>query len=268
MASEVSRVLVPLDGSTLAERALVFVSALRPVGITQVSIVSAIEPFEAETTLSVETKVLEGPAPQAILEEVDSSHPDYLLISTHGFSGFTRWRLGSVADKVIRGAACPTLVLGPATSELESRMQARILPVFDSILVPLDGSELAEHALPQALCFADAVDAKLHLVSVSPVGYPGPDQALVGLSPRLAEDEASEAQGYLEGVKKSRPALADAALSVRSGVVAEVLADYAAENGINLIVMTSHGRGGILRAALGSTTDRLLGGLVPVLIVR
>ena len=287
------RILVPLDGSKLAEYSLAYIGALKPLGLSHVEIVSVVEPeiaperrgqededrernllasyhrelaeeIRVHTAIEVETTVPSGPAVAAILQEADIFNPDYLIIATHGASGISRWRFGSVADKVIRGARCATLVVGPRAAEREEWLTSRLMPVFKAILVPLDGSELAEKALPVAKDFAEAFGAKLHLVGAVSQGAAGNEPAWPGISP---EDLTRETREYLNKVR-GLPGLGAATLAAPIGPAAQVLTDYVTDNGIDLIIMTSHGRGGILRTALGSTSDRLLGGPAPVLIVR
>jgi nucleotide-binding universal stress UspA family protein len=297
MANNSVKVLIPLDGSKLAEHSLAYVAALRPLGLSEVELVSVIDPVavparrahededrernllatyleklaeevKTQTTIEVKTRILAGPAPEAIIQELETYQPNYLIVSTHGSSGFSRWRFGSVADKVIRGAGCPTLVVGPVAAERESWLEARIMPVFKSILVPLDGSELAEKALPEAQRFGEAFGAGVHVVTAVAVNVVGPAEAWAGISEQLMDSFVADAREYLEAVKAKTPGLAGATFEVRIGGGAEVLSDYVTENNIDLMIMTSHGRGGFLRTALGSTTDRLLGGAAPVLIVR
>ena len=289
--------LIPLDGSKLAEYSLAYVSALRPLGLSEAKLVSVIEPapvparrgsedddrernlltsyhqkladdLRMHTTVDVKPSVLTGPAPEAIIQEAETYQPDYLIISTHGSSGLSRWRFGSVADKVIRGAGCPTIVVGPVAAERESWLESRLMPVFRSILVPLDGSELAERALPEAQRFAEALGAQVHVLTAVSMGNLGPNEAWVGVSPKLMDDLVSDAGLYLDGVKARVTGLEGALFVVRIGDAAQTLGDYMTENAIDLVIMTSHGRGGFLRTALGSTTDRMLGGNAPVLIVR
>lgn len=296
MAGDV-KILIPLDGSKLAEHSLAYVAGLRPLGLSQVEIVSVAEPdavalrrgqedearevnllgsyhrevtedLRIHTSLEVETKVLSGPPAAAIIEEIEAFQPDYLIVSTHGASGVSRWRFGSVADKLIRGAGCATLVVGPKAAEREQWLTARLMPVFRSILVPLDGSELSEQALPEAQRFAEAFGAQIHLVSVVAVGSIGLDAAWAGVSPKLTEDLTQQATDYLDGVRGKTPGLANSYIAAPIGSPAQALSDYIADNAIDLVIMTSHGRGGLLRTALGSTTDRLLGGAAPILIVR
>ena len=94
--------------------------------------------------VEVITEVREGSPAQLILERASTFQPHVLIVSTRGRSGWTRWRVGSVADKVIRGASCPTLVVGPrAEEEAEEGGAAGSEPSVRRILVPLDGSPVA-----------------------------------------------------------------------------------------------------------------------------
>jgi nucleotide-binding universal stress UspA family protein len=292
--NQAMRLLIPLDGSELAERAVRYVPSLMPMGISTVQLLAvagadsrgghrAEESVEREehvlasylgglarelgdtTTLDVRAKVLRGAPAATILEEAQAFGPDLLLISTHGASGVTRWRLGSVADKVIRSAACSTLVIGPATQE--DVLEGRIMPVPRTILVPLDGSDLAEEALPFAARLSEASGAAIHVVTVVSPGDMGGSSAWAGVSPGLEDALMGEAREYLEGICEASPATTHAA--VRFGSPSEALEEYVPSNDIDLMVMTSHGRGGFLRTALGSTTDRLIGmAPCPILIVR
>jgi nucleotide-binding universal stress UspA family protein len=285
------RLLIPLDGSELAEHAIAYIPMLMPLGVTDVELVSVVAPageragrerhlletYQAElaeeireqTALDVHTRILSGVPWAAIVEEAEAFRPDYLVISTHGASGMTRWRLGGVADKVVRNVSCPTLVVGPQAVEREERLQTRLLPAFEAILVPLDGSELAEQALPVAARFVEAFGAELHLVSVVSLGDLSTDSAWAGVSPRLDDEFSEEARVYLEDASARANLPGTVHLAVRFGAPADSLEDYVRDNDMDLVIMSSHGRGGLVRAALGSTTDRLLGNAnAPLLIVR
>ncbi|HWO73276.1 MAG TPA: universal stress protein [Dehalococcoidia bacterium] len=292
------KVLVPLDGSRLAENSLVYLDALRSLGESKVLLVSVVDEtedyhsltpsqaLERETNLlatylrevesdlerylgiEVETKVVIGTPAEALLAEAHEARPDLLVISTHGRTGITRWRLGSVADKLVRGAPCDTLVVGPRAAECTTWLEARILEPFRSVLVPLDGSTLAEQALPVAKTFADSFGSTLHLVRV--VGVPPAGDGFGGeypYAPQLIDSLVEGAKAYLAGVAAG---LGDYQVETAAplGYAALQLEEYIDAKGIDLVIMTSHGRGGIARAALGSVTDRLLGGKAPVLVVR
>jgi nucleotide-binding universal stress UspA family protein len=294
------KILIPLDGSRLAEHSLSYLEALKGLGETKVRILSvvddtvefrALSPGEADAResnllatyqrevsadiekhlgLQVEAKVVKGVPLTCVLKEAVEFAPDLLVVSTHGRSGPSRWRLGSVADKVIRGAACDTLVVGPKAVEKEKWLEASVQPPFKSILVPLDGSKLAEEALPKALAFAKAFASTLHLVRAVPIpaiadGFPG-EAAYI---PNLLDQMVQGAKAYLDEVKASLTGAPEVQTEVAVGTASGVLEDYSAGHAIDLVVMTTHGRGGLVRMALGSVTDRLLAaGGAPVLVVR
>lgn len=291
------KLLIPLDGSKLAEQALAYVPALMALGVSSVHVVSVLDPdlvrprsgreddarerhllevyhreladaLRESTGLSVQTSILDGQAAAAVLAEADATEHCYLVLSTHGASGATRWRLGSVADQIVRGAHCPTLVVGPRAAEADAHFSQLIMPSIRSILVPLDGSPLAEQALSLAKPLAESFGATLHLVTVASVGALGLEAVWAGVSPELDEELSGEAEAYLQKLSADTEGLDSARLAVRFGSPAEALATYVSENEIDLVVMTSHGRGGLVRTALGSTTDRMIGGSAPVLVVR
>jgi len=290
------KVMVPLDGSRLAENSLVYLDALKGLGESEVLLVSVVDEsedfrglhdaesrareanllstylrevsadIEKHTGVGVATKVLEGSPAAAILDEATAYAPDLIVVSTSGRSGISRWRVGSVADKLVRGATCDTLVVGPRAAERSTWIDARIIEPFKSLLLPLDGSPLAESALPVAAAFADAYGSVIHLVQVVPIptvdGFGA--EAYV---PNMLDALVEGARVYLKDTATSlkQPAVTT---EVIVGSAAPKLEDYVAANAIDLVVMTSHGRSGFIRTALGSVTDRLLGGAAPVLVVR
>jgi len=138
---------------------------------------------------------------------------------------------------------------------------------FQSILVPLDGSPLAEEAIPIALAIAERARSKVKLVLVHHplLMEPGPAYIKLELAMQKADRE------YLRSVAARLRERLGRALSsaVLQGPVAQTLARYIRELGTDLVVMTSHGRGGVRRAWLGSTTDQLVRtSEVPILVVR
>ena len=140
---------------------------------------------------------------------------------------------------------------------------------FQSILVPLDGSSLAEQAIPIAQALAERARCKLKLLMVHDRVVwmtPGPDYTKLELAMQKADRE------YLKSVTaRVRERLGRSVSSaVLQGLpVVETLARYTRELGADLVVMTTHGRGGLQRAWLGSVTDQLIRSAeVPVLVVR
>jgi nucleotide-binding universal stress UspA family protein len=145
-------------------------------------------------------------------------------------------------------------------------------PILGAILVPLDGSEIAEQALPVAASMARRTGAPLHLVSVHEpvplVGMP-PGYPVVALD--LEHEIHANLTAYLESVAAvARANLPTSVLtSVLTGGAATGLCEYAASHAVNLVVMTTHGRGGPSRWWLGSVADRMLRRLdMPVLLLH
>ena len=137
-----------------------------------------------------------------------------------------------------------------------------------AILIPLDGSDLAECALRAGSTIARRLNAFIHLVRVH-TQLPILGAEVVALSPETERAVEMDEANYLEGVAARLRAdgLAVSGAVINGGIV-PTLQDYAERHGIGLVVMTTHGRGGIRRAVLGSVTDQLVRSVpLPVLIV-
>lgn len=182
----------------------------------------------------------------------------YIAMSTHGRSGLKRWRLGSVADRVMRHAETDTIIVAPDPD-------VPLRPTIERILAPLDGSERAERALEDAVVIARAAGASILLlrayltvIATSPVGL---DVAYT----QANEAALAAAQRYLAAVAEQIDVPIET--TVFGGDAAQAIIE--ASEGVDLVVMSSHGRGGLLRAALGSTTDAVIRGSgKPVLVSR
>lgn len=303
------RVLVPLDGSELAERAIapalriVKATAERDAGdgssrarlvllraVSPISLVAA-DPMlydemarmsldEAQTYLNIvasnladaghllETKAISGPSADAIVHYAEETGVDLIVMSSHGRTGSKRWVYGSVAEKVMHHAPCATAIIRAHVS----------VNMFENrkMVVPLDGSELAERALAPALSLAEKVESDVFLLRVYSTVAPDPESLSpsgesLGASIRSAsEAERAEAEAYLQRIYSSipnhhvffdvRPTTTDAA---------DAIVSYAEENHADLIVMSSHGRTGIGRWLHGSVAEKVLRGAdCATLIVR
>lgn len=141
----------------------------------------------------------------------------------------------------------------------------------NSVLVPVDGSNFAEHALPYALGIARRTGATLHLALAHvPSEVLSPHYPLVdALEVRDAELREHDA-AYIEAlVERLKPSGVDLKPALLRGRVASALADYVDAAAIGLVVMTTHGRGGLQRAWLGSTADSLIRhSMIPILLAR
>jgi nucleotide-binding universal stress UspA family protein len=188
------------------------------------------------------TAVLHGSPATELLEYEERVHPDLVVMATHGRTGLARFALGSVADTILREGTAPVLLVR-SFGEKQAGL-ARVL-------VPLDGSALAEEAL-----------GMIRTLAGKPISH-------VQLCRAIAEPgERSDAVAYLDKVAFQ---LRDARIEVESAVSIgdpfEVIAEAARP--VDLVVMATHGRRGLDRLRYGSVADRALRELiVPVLLVR
>jgi nucleotide-binding universal stress UspA family protein len=137
---------------------------------------------------------------------------------------------------------------------------------LDTILVPLDGSLLAEAALPRAVDLARVSGGRLLLVrAVEAKGLPGVDAAEAQV--RVVR----EGEAYLAGVQEQLRATTPAAVetSVWYGPAAYAIVEAARVRKADVIVMTTHGRSGLGRLVLGSVAESVLRGTTtPILLLR
>jgi nucleotide-binding universal stress UspA family protein len=274
-----TKVMVPLDGSELAERALPCAERLAATSGAVVHLVRATEPVwatswgptpvylpagEYDEIVKTEAKVvsayltavsaplvaegvhvqmehLVGSPASSLLDYERETGIDLVVMCSNGRSGLTRFALGSVAEHLLRHGKAP-LVLVRAYGD----------PVrLDHVVVPLDGSARAEVALDMIHSLAPSVVQDVLLVRV--IGTP---------------DQGPEAERYLAGIasRLSRDGLTCRS-QVAQGDPATVILGAAGAD--NLVVMASHGRSVLTRWALGSVADRVArGGAAAVLLLR
>ena len=280
--SEVT-VLIPLDGSKPAELPISFLRALKPLGDLRVRLLSVSEAVEgadedrllqaAETYIDetcarveadygvpVEGICRTGAAYTEILEEAGRPEVNLLLLSTHGRSmADDPERIGGVADKVIRGAPCPALLVGPRAS----------VPLqIGMITVPLDGSRLAAEALPAAKVMAERLGSRLRLVQAIQAPASLDPDSIGSLATDVVDSQALTASLYLSEARLELETAQPVETEVLFGLPAAALVQDLREHRPDLVIMTSHGRTGFIRWALGSVTDRLIRSEVPVLVLR
>ena len=142
---------------------------------------------------------------------------------------------------------------------------------FRSILVPLDGSPLAEQAVPLAASIAQRCGGKLRLILVHELPSVPLDPLTAKLFTSIELAARKSERAYLRGIqaKLREGGIRLSSAVTLTGKAGPELAKYVRELGIDLVVMATHGRGGIRRAWLGSVADHLIRTLeVPVLLVR
>jgi len=297
-----TRILTPLDGSKTAEKVLPyarFVAEQLKLPIQLLAVVDIVEMtthISADRALHLDTmiedsvrnseqylgrvagtfpgastkcRVEKGKAEQVIIETAAADKGTLVTMATHGRSGINRWLLGSIAEKVLRGATNP-LLLVRATEEARAERVATL----KSIAVPLDGSELAESVLPTVAELAKTLKLEVVLFRAYSIPYSAYSSAEGYYAvdyEELLKAMREEAVDYLEKKTEAVKKLGiDKVSSVaKEGFAADEIISLARKSPDNLIAMCTHGRSGVKRWVLGSVTETVVRHSAdPVLVIR
>ena len=207
-----------------------------------------------ETLGTVSAVLEEGPVPDALARFARLNSVDVIVMSSHGRGGFARLSLGSVTDSLIRNTNVPVLVVKPPASYLNPRISRP----FQRILVPLDGSRLAEEIIPQVIELATLNEASVVLVNVlTPTRHKGNHRGDSQLA--WLEDDIDAARAYLrERAGFIRRAGVPATIEITVGEdVAEAITRSASRLRADLIAIATRGRGGLSRLMRGSVADKV-----------
>ena len=295
-----SKILVPLDAARDAETALPLAETLAKQLDAEVVLIAvlpedvAVSPvlaaYEAALARMAETRrvaalayldgirerllrngvpastaVRVGPVAATIVEMARTEGAGLIAMATHGQVGPQRWFLGSVADEVARSAEVPVLLVRPG----EAGTVVSEPPT--DIIVPLDGSALAERALPIAVALAKTFGAPVTIVRTVAAGWWSMDAGMYVELPDIIEAIEAEAREYLDVTANSLKAQG-IEVATRFSLFAppdRAVEEVAVSARRPLVVMTSHGRSGLARVVLGSVADRIVrNSSAPVLIVR
>jgi nucleotide-binding universal stress UspA family protein len=276
------RILVPLDGSETAEAALAYVALLPSERLRLLAVESDRSDLSAVCTAArdcrsyleavaaplreqgrdVDTLVAFGNPAEQILALAATA--DLVVMGSHGHGGVKRFVLGSIADEVARHAPVPVLVVRGGSAPPPAVQLTRIV-------VPLDGSELAEQAMPVAASLAADLGVPVHLMRVLDVdALRATVQAGIHAAAAYMRSHGEiqhHAEEYLaEQTQQLRNRDLALTTEVLTGSPAVTLLD--AIRPVDLVVMTTHGRGGVRRWLLGSVADKLVrAAAAPVLLV-
>jgi len=291
------QIMVPLDGSRFAESALPLALAIsRHTGATM-HLVTVQEPIPSfaydewesaaeEWTQSYQENVLARVRERAtgkvtadlgsghvveVLEQIaEQNDVDLIVMATHGRGMFSRAWLGSVADAFLHHTPRPILLVRPEEAGSQPDLSQSV--ELTRILVPLDGTELSESAIEDAVEFGSLFDADFHLVRVVP--YPMQFNSpylphTMQMNQQFVEEARDAADSYLrEHVHRLR----EQGLRADHNVVVVAqpghgILSEAEATGCDFIAMATHARKGLSRALLGSTADKVLrGSHLPVLL--
>jgi nucleotide-binding universal stress UspA family protein len=287
------RILVPLDGSNLAELALPYAEEIAAAFNSEVVLLYVSESGESEYR-HMHQLYIEGVAKQ-MREHIKEHRPDVvraivlpgepaeqiidyawrhkvglIIMASHGRSGIMPWAMGSVANKVLNATRVPVLLI--KVVKPPQRVPGKHL--LNRILLPLDGSKAGEAAVPYILELSDRLESEVILLGMVPAGehvrtvggldyilYPEQDLELV----------KAEAREYLDKVYHrlvGRKGVVRVELKV-GGDVAQEIIKFAEKANASLIAISAHGRSGIGKWVFGSITLKVLhASNTPILVVR
>ena len=294
------KILVPLDGSATAEAVLPYVEAFAAGFKIPVQLLSVIDIGAMTTHLAPERvrhleniiageeekcasyldnvakifshsaadcRIVRGTPAEIVLESTQDERDTLIAMATHGRSGAKRWLLGSVAEKVLRGTTNPLFLVRAAAAKTSPQK------IINSIVVPLDGSPLAEQILPTVCRWARALDVEVTLVRA----FEFPTAAYVSSEiylpdyDQFREEARREAAAYLKEKEVGLVAEGVRTVSILTleGQAADEIINYAQSAPGAVIAMSTHGRSGVQRWLLGSVTEKVVRHAGdPVLVVR
>jgi nucleotide-binding universal stress UspA family protein len=304
----VKKILVPLDGSKTAESALPYARALAEKLDADVELLEVIDLTEIAGNVSADQvaltnnagehtsrkldpyltqiaksfphlrthcRVEQGMAAAVIVDAAAADKETLIIMASHGRSGIYRWLLGSVSEKVLRGASNPLLLIR-ASEQSPTDGQATLR----SIVVPLDGSKAGELALAPALELARAMKIEIVLLRTYELpatayyradDYPASAAAFIPSYAELVEEMSREAREYIDlKVKELRSqGLEQVRSQVLEGKAADEIIKLARNTQDSLIAMCTHGHSGLKRWVLGGVTEKIVHySSSPVLVVQ
>ena len=293
--------LIPLDGSKTAEAVLPYARTLArnlniPVellGITDIAalgtqvsrgsarhldtmVADSISRSEAylekiATTfpkISVKCTTESGRVAEVIIDKARDK-TTLVAMATHGRSGVNRFLLGSVAEKVLRAATSPILLV--RSSEAGTTDGKATL---NSIIVPLDGSELAETILSRVVALARELGLEVILLRAYKIPnnlYASPEEYYPVRYEEIKTELSNETNDYLEKkvAELKRFGITKVSSVAAEGLAADEIIALSRKFPGSLIAMCTHGRSGIGRWVLGSVTEAVARHSGhPVLVVR
>jgi nucleotide-binding universal stress UspA family protein len=294
-----SPILVPLDGSHLAETILPHVSIIAQVDASEVILLrvldqaaqnlssETVDPLDwqlrkaeasayleqlasqlVESGLQVRSEILEGNAAESIVEYTQLNDIALIMLSSHGQSGITGWNVSSVVQKVILRARTSIMIVRAYRPEVYEAKQLS----YERILVPLDGSQRAESVLPKATAVARSQNSQLiiaHVVKQPEMPRRKPlTQDDQELAERVTERNRVEVEKYLAELKSRVNVNTETRLLISQSPIL-ALHEFIEREEIDLVFLSAHGYTGETRWPYGSTVVSFIAyGTTPLLIYQ
>ncbi len=298
-------ILVPLDGSQLAECVLPHTVAIARAFDAEITLLRVLEKNQTgvsaqffdllnwqinktKATLYLETikarlhasglqartMVLEGLVAEGITEYTQNQGMKLIVLSSHGRNGLTQWGVSSITQKIVLSAQTSLLIVR-AHKQYTQTDESSEQPIYQRILVPLDGSQRAENVLPIITQLAHFHKSQIHLVQVVQTPEMArqmpPVREDIDLSTRVVARNQEEADRYLEQLK-SRSYLEGIAVQthlITNDNAAVALHQLGEQENIDMVTLSAHGYSGNHQWPYGSMVNNfIMYGKVPVLIVQ
>jgi nucleotide-binding universal stress UspA family protein len=298
-------ILVPLDGSQLSECVLPHVVAIAKSFDAEITLLRMLERNQSgasaqlfdmvnwqinktraglylektkmsfqQSSIHANTAVLEGLVADGITEYAQSKGMKLIVLSSHGQNGLTQWGISSITQKIILSAPTSVLIVRAHQQDFQAGERSTS-PIYQRILVPLDGSQRAENVLPLITQLAHFHKSQVHLVHVVKTPEmarqmpPVPEDT--DLANRVVARNQEEAGYYLEQIK-SRSDLEGLAIQthlITSNHAAVALHQLGEQEHFDLVTLNAHGYSGNHQWPYGSMVSHfILYGKVPLLIVQ
>ncbi len=293
-----NKILLPLDGSELAEAAIPYASNLAEQLEAEIYIVHVCPPehqyyfhmhqiyinsilagmgqklkaqWKSSRELKIQAEVLVGDPIKVIFEYIKLKGINLMALTTHGNSGFKPWAMGNVADKIVRGSGVPTLLIRvKGQKDLEIRKAS-----VHNILVPLDSSAASLSSLPYAVELAQKLNAGITLFSMAQTAYAqNLNNAGTGIGINWDAVDKASAEAADEYLKKIQEDVNKTGVAVERRSTLGIDAAYEIlemekKGNLDMVVMSTRGRSTIARWAFGSVAEKVLReGNLPILLIK
>lgn len=292
------RMLVPLDGSDIAEVAIPYAVEIAARSGAEILMVSISEDLVEQSHLShlyqsyiertvarvkqdlrvqggrnstAKGRLLTGRPADEILRVAAEENASLIIIASHGHSGRGPLPLGGIASKILQAATRPVLLVKKPATQTVSHPG-----LIKKILLPLDTSRAGEAAVPYAAELARLLGASIVLLHVEPEPVPwlvAPGVEFAYVPPVLPEQRAKRLSSHMDYLDKVASSLKMEGLATSqqaaAGAPGTEIVRYATDNQVDLIALSTHGASGVTRFVYGSITEHVLHACdLPVLLVR
>ena len=221
------------------------------------------ERWQKETSVSIRVTVLDGEAEEQLASYIENRHADLVVMSTHGKGGLSTLWLGNVTENLIRRSFAPVLLIKPKENA-PPMFSARS---FSRVLIPLDGSRLAEAAIDHAMVVAGIRDVEYLLLRALPPFGRGESVTMNPIDDLVHQ----EAMDYLDGIARNFRSLG-ANMNYRAfrhNSAARAILETADNTAADLIAMETHAHGRLKRLLMSGVADKVLrGSRMPMLMHR